>query len=329
MHCSSANWFQNDQEKFLNDCYKEIIASENAQNQLWLCRKFSPSGFCVSVESCWPQGSSTWIHVRLICLLLVPALCQEYLESSPCLHTWVFSMETWVRMKGLAGQDFMVTWGATNKSFFWCSRCSQEADWVRNCSSQFCASKVALGPWILEWNRSIHGSNPNSWPELGSVGQRLVPVTPGHSSDPHVGHSLGSWTPCGSLPPQMFCEIIHGFVSGRITSPPSWLQELGSPWDKTKPFQGMMVALKQKSTTPWCFAKLEHMHLIVIKVDLTFCFLKLSCLGRKKKWISICLCKTQMSKMCELPIFRYCIVIVFLPSVPLISLFNLSALHLA
>lgn len=40
-----------------------------------------------------------------------------------------------------------------------------------------CASKVALGSWILEWSRSTSGSNPGSWPELGSVGQSTVPVT--------------------------------------------------------------------------------------------------------------------------------------------------------
>lgn len=64
-HCSSGNQFQNNPDKFLNDCYKEKVMLENTQNQLWLCRSFSVSGYCVTEESCWPQGSSIWIHIRL------------------------------------------------------------------------------------------------------------------------------------------------------------------------------------------------------------------------------------------------------------------------
>lgn len=106
-----------------------------------------------------------------------------------------------------------------------------------------CASKVALGSWILEWNRSTSGSNPSSWPELGSVGQSMVPVTARAQLWSPRGPFPGELDSLWVLPPQS--EIIHGFVSRRITSPPSWFQELGSPRDKTKPFQGMIIALKQ------------------------------------------------------------------------------------
>lgn len=92
-HCSSVNQFQNDQDKFLNDCYKEIIMLENIQYQLWLCRRFSTSGSCVTVESCWPQGSSIQLHVRLHLPFPGTWSLSEFLESPPalpCLNSWVF-----------------------------------------------------------------------------------------------------------------------------------------------------------------------------------------------------------------------------------------------
>lgn len=120
-HCSSVNQFQNNQDKFRNDCYKEIITLENTQNQLWLCRRFSPCGYCVTVESCWPRGSSTWIHVRLHLPFSGTWSLSESLgdPSSSTLpaHLGLLPGETWVWVKGLAGQDFMATWGATNFFF--------------------------------------------------------------------------------------------------------------------------------------------------------------------------------------------------------------------
>lgn len=113
---------------------------------------------------------------------------------------------------------------------------------------------------------------------MGSAAQSWHP---GHSSEPLLGHSL-------LVGPFHLKYNMDLFLEESQVHFPDF-RNLAARGIKQKPFQGMIVALKKKSRTSWCFEKLEHMHLIVMKVDLTFYFLKLSRFGRKKmnKYLSM------------------------------------------